>query len=281
MTQLIKRYSDKAADMLINPTDSAVTQTNWSSVIMPPGVYQYNEFKYDLNTEGLYAILNVNVDGGWRIIYQSDVSRLIQSVAWLIGYGRLDEGLTYPQMLSTMKTKKLSLRCGVSVAFLQSILTSYGITSRMVRLITAETPNNFDDGHVAVEVYIGGNWLLLDIASNCIYIESGTSNQRNLNTYFNGDGENELRNMCGDDRDLAGAGSYEFATNVYYDMALCSVTQKQAWIDRIFQIPGIVYSDGNTYFYMPNGTESRQSWLESLSSDYVVVSYSTWLSMFY
>lgn len=281
MVQLIRRYSNSGADIVINPTSNSVTQTDWSPMVMVPGIYQYNADKYDLSVEGLYGIINVGVDGGWRIIYQSDISTLMQSIGWLIGYGRLDESLTTAQQLAAMKGRKLSLRCGYVAILIKYILDSKSIISRQCHLITAETPNNFDDGHVITEIYINNDWQLFDLPFNRKFKQSGTSTIRNLDTYFNGSGDNEEVIICGSDCDLSGSGSYQFATNVYYDMSIRTAAQRAIWTDRIYQIPGILHTDGLVYFYMPSGTESRQSWVEALSTQYRVVSYAAWLSMFY
>jgi hypothetical protein len=74
--------------------------------------------------------------------------------------------------------------------------------------------------------------------------------------------------------------------NVYHhsstiDMFLYNQTALKNFQKDIMQIPGIIHTDGKTYFYMPSGTESRQSWVQSLDANYVVVSYSAWCAMFY
>ena len=51
--------------------------------------------------------------------------------------------------------------------------------------------------------------------------------------------------------------------------------EAQSEYERVFQIPGIDV-DGKTYWYMPTGTESRQSWVEGLSPNYVVIPKAQW-----
>ncbi len=279
MAQFVFKYNNIADVEMVNPTSASVTQTNWSPLIMPRGVYQYNSLKYDFDTDGLYGIINLGVDGGWRIIYQSDIYALISGLCWLTTYGRMDAALSLENMAIKAKGTKLSLQCGNTIDFVRYCLTGKSITSRICRLLTADTPNNYDDGHVALEVNIGGNWKFWDIANN--YYPEYNSNHLNLKDYFvNYSSVNKVYVADGE-RDINGAGSYVVHTPLVYDMLLRTSNNLENWVDRIYGIPGIVHTDGKTYFYMPSGTESRQSWVEGLSSSYVVVSYAAWLSMFY
>lgn len=279
MPQLVFKYNNIDDVTLINPTSLNVTQTNWSPLIMPRGVYQYNEFKYNFDTDGLYGINNIGVDGGWRIIYQSDVYALMSALAWLCAYGRMDNGMTMANMMTKAKGTKLSLQCSQTVDFARYCLTSKSITSRICRLLTADTPNNYDDGHVAMEVNIGGDWKFWDIANN--YYPSLSGTHVNLKDYIGNYSSIDKIFIADGERDLLGAGSYVLNTNVLYDYLLRTNNNLDAWVNRVYGIPGIVHTDGKTYFYMPSGTESRQSWVQSLDSNYVVVSYATWVSMFY
>lgn len=51
--------------------------------------------------------------------------------------------------------------------------------------------------------------------------------------------------------------------------------------ERLYEIPGIVDPDGRTYFWLPPGTESRESWVLGLSTKYSVLSEVAWLARFY
>lgn len=277
MAQFVKRY-DNINDLVDAPLATTVTQTNWSNLIMPPGNYQYNTPIYDMNAEGLYTIFNSGVDGGWRIIYNSDIYQLMSAFAWLAVYGRADESYNNAILATLAKTKKLSLRCGRTCEWAQSLLNSVGVQNRIVRLLTADTPNNFDDGHVAIEVKINGAWKLWDLANDRYFVD-GSNNHLSLKDYFATPTKNSVI-IADSGCDNEGYGSYQHHTAVYYDMRFRSEALTQSWIDRIYQIPGI--DDGVlTYFYLPPGTESRQAYVLGLSPNFRVVSQSTWNSMFY
>lgn len=279
MAQLVCRYNNISDVTIINPTSLSVTQTNWSPLIMPRGVYQYNSLKYNFDTDGLYGIINIGVDGGWRIIYESDIMALMSGLAWLTTYGRLDAGLTLEQLAIKAKGTKLSLQCGHTVEFARYCLSGQGITSRMCRLLTAGTPNGYDDGHIAIEVNVGGQWKYWDLSNN--YYPALSGNQVNLKDYIGNYSSIDKVFIADGERDLYGAGSYQLHTPIVYDILLRTQNNLDDWVNRVYGIPGIVHTDGKTYFYMPSGTESRQSWVQGLDSNYVVVSYATWVSMFY
>lgn len=48
-----------------------------------------------------------------------------------------------------------------------------GLPCREAYLLTAETPNGFDDGHIACEVQIGGIWKLFDVAGDRYFTHMG------------------------------------------------------------------------------------------------------------
>lgn len=277
MNQFIKRY-DNINELVDAPLATTVTQTNWSNLIMPPGNYQYNTPIYDLSAEGLYCIFNAGVDGGWRIIYNSDIYQLMSGIAWLAVYGRYDEGYSYASLTAMAKTKKLSLRCGRTCEWAQYLLNSVGVQNRIVRLLTADTPNNFDDGHVAIEVKINGVWKLWDLASDRYFVDASL-NHLSLQDYFTASAKDSVI-IADSSADNEGYGSYQHHTAVYYDMRFRSEGLTQSWIDRIYQIPGID-SGGLTYFYLPAGAESRQSYVTGLSPNFRVITESSWNAMFY
>ena len=279
--QFVMRYDGTNLLVEVPETQAAITQTDWSNMIMPPGVYDYNGKRYDLSAEGLYCVFNNDFgDGGRRIIYQSDVRKLLESLSWLTMYGKADEGYTPAQILSDpwlAKTRKLAMRCGPTIELVQHVLNQVGVESRRLSVLTADTPNDLDDGHVPIEVKIGGVWTLWDIAQSRYYQDT-TAHHLNLDEFIQCQNvQHVLLSDPSANNELWGG----FNSNVFYDAKFRTQPQMSAWVDRIYQIPGIWHTDGKCYFYMPSGTEGRQSWVEGLSTDHVVVDYPTWKSLFY
>lgn len=270
MTQFMKRY-DNCGQLIDVPPCGGSAPALTGNLILSPQAWSYNGVAYDMTAEGLYAFFNAGVDGGWRIVYQSDIYALMSALCWLTGYGRSDEGQTTSTLTTWAKTRKLSLRCGPTIAWVQSILNSLGIQSRVCRLLTAETPNNYDDGHIVVEVKVNGQWKLWDVSDDRYFVDQG-GNHLSLDGYF----QALMRfpvTVADPQPDLKGFAGSPMGWNagVYYDTRLRDV---EAWLGRIGQIPGV-----GTTFYLPPGTGSRESYVTGLG--YTVVDYQQWLSMFY
>src|SRR5690606_27448527 len=166
--QVIFRYDKTNQVIPVVPTTQQVFGS-WGNLIIPPGTYEYNGQFYNLVEEGLYALFNPGIDGGFRIVYQNQPEKLLEAICHLCAYGRWDEGFSYSQLAAKAKTTKLAMRCGDTVTFTASILNQYGILNRRVRLLTAETPNGYDNGHQALEVYYSDRWNFWDITNDCTF----------------------------------------------------------------------------------------------------------------
>lgn len=277
--QFIHKFHFDGDSIDIPATPCPVTHTDWTNFILPAGIYPYNESNYALLQEGLYLIFNANVDGGYRCIYNADIPSLMSALSQLTIYGTADESYTDSQLLMLLKTRKVALRCNRTIQLFQYILDSLGIENRMCRVVTAGLPTNFDDGHSPLEVKIHGNWVLYDPSSNC-YWTNRKHYQLSLADYF----QTEQKFMIQIADNLADNTpwcSYGWASDIFFDCKLRTKNQVQQWINRIYQIPGIVADDTKTYFYLPPGTESREEWLLSLDPNYLVLPSVEWKERFY
>lgn len=246
------------------------------SNIHAPGVYQYNDLSYNCAEEGFYVWFNPFVDTTHRAIYGSDKARLIGSLSEMCVHGRSDEWMSIAQKNANARVSYLRMRCGATVEWIRAQLDSVGINSRTVRLLTGRPPNNYDDGHVALEVNIDGAWRLFDpannyqfggslaaaipeVADNCFTLNQIASHRWAIEPFKFGD----------------------FDATTFAELNLSTPERVREWVRRIYQIPGIDHTDGLTYFYLPPGMESRQSWVLGLSTAYRVVPHGTWFGMFY
>lgn len=256
---------------------TATIGSGWpGTLIASPFVYQHNSINYDLNQEGIYKFSVPVQNTTNMIIYNSDIHQLIASLSYMIVPGQTDDAKTNAQITSKSLSSRVNLLCSSSCSWVASQLASRGIQARTIRCLRADTPNSFYDGHVMLEVFIAGAWKLYDV---------------NLGFYFNASLKDCVPIFSTDEflslhEFKMGFPAEPLYNNVYHhastiDMFLYDEDALKNFQQDIMQIPGIVYSDGKTYFYMPNGTQSRQSWVQNLSSSYVVVSYATWCSMFY
>ena len=262
------------------------TQTSggaWpGTLVASPRTFQYNSTTYNLNQEGIYKFSVPTQNTTNMIIYNGDVLKLMESLSYFVVGGQDNEGWTIPQLNIRALTSRIHIMCTSSASWVMWWCAQLGIPARMCRVLRADTPNGFYDGHVIMEAKINNEWKLFDPNVGLKFVES------------NGD-LMSLKDVC-PMQDTApfqylhelkdGFPSEQMFNNVYHhsstiDMFLATDAMLKDWQKDIMQIPGIVHTDGKTYFYMPTGTENRQSWVTGLSTSYVVVSQSTWNSMFY
>jgi hypothetical protein len=234
---------------MITPTQQAVPETTsaattiFGSLFMSPGVVQYNAKRYDVTSQGLLSLFAYSPsaygytpyqDGGFRIVADAgslDHYAVIGAIGALIDYGSKDEGLTTAQKIAAMRSGPIAMRCGHTSDLAIHLLGTLGVTARRVHFLTAGARDNLDEGHVAVEVLIGGEWKFFDVPGDSYFtdgtdhlsvadmIELGVSNATHVKlaeTYVNTTGI--LRALW--------AQRYS-TTPDYLD-----------WCERIFQIPG-------------------------------------------
>jgi len=224
------------------------------TLIASPFIYQHNGINYDLNQEGIYKFSVPIQNTTNMIIYSSDVHQLIASLSYMIVPGQTDTNKTLAQITSKSLSSRVNVLCTVASLWTASQLATKSISTRLVRCLRAGAPNNFYDGHVMLEIYIAGAWKLYDT---------------NLGFYFNASAKDTMPvtsvNQFLSLHDFKMNYPAEPMFNNQYchastiDMFLADDSMLKVWQKDLMQIPGIVHTDGKTYFYMPSGTESRQS----------------------
>lgn len=287
----------------ISTTGSSTTTTIASGILTPPGIVAYNGSNYTL-TEGVLSLFSylatLNSGGitytpyssaGYRIVSPTsgfDHHKLLGGICMLLSYGNEDEGLSTTSQLDQIRYRRIFMRCEPQIDLAMNILGQRSVTMRKVRLLTATTPNDLDDGHVALEYQSGGVWKFVDIANDGYFSISGT--HKSLEDMIVAGVSACTFNRLAATEASPGTSTANTGSNPivchpnlrpYADNVFLGTAQYATWSARIFQIPGIVHTDGLTYFYMPSGTSGSQSWVLGLSADYRVISHAAWLTMFY
>jgi hypothetical protein len=251
-----------------------------------PGPVSYSGSVYDLTEEGLYAFFNGGdpqaLTGGYRIVYESNIERLMSSLAWLTSFGYDDESLESPDVIEIMKTRTVALRCGPTCYdVVKPICDSLGIPCRVVHMVTAETPNGFDDGHVAAEVKIGGKWRLFDVTTDACFRDFSQGELLSLKEVVE-DGVANVETVPLAPPQASTVGSeVRTETDVYWNIMFGSDASASAWRQRIYQIVGID-EGGKVYWKLPLGSEDRKQWVESLApGGWFVLDPAEWDAKFY
>lgn len=262
-----------ALDLATIPPASALG----ANLVMSPGFYSYNSVAYDCTSEGLHRWLVPNSDTTNRIVHGSDLYALMSGLSWLLCHGRSDETLTLAQMEGRAKTSKLRLRCGPTVDFCRHILTGRSITSRIVRYLTMVPPvapwAGVDEGHVGMEVQTAGGWLNFDPNNGAYYRDAGGTHLSALDiiasiaadtfqiSRLDADASSEAMPFEATKFDVTGWKEIVFHRD--------GVDGLRLWLRRIMQAVGWDHpSNGETWWLLPTGSESRASWVLGLSSTY-------------
>lgn len=246
-----------------------------AGLVIAPGYYTHGGITNDCTQEGLYRFWTPMVSTLHRIVYAADVQALMSGLAWLTVHGRADEALSVSARTTAALNYKLRLLCGKTVEWANAICASLGLQSRICHAVTASTPSNYYDGHVLLEVNVGGVWKLFDIANDCFF---GGLPLKDVVPLTASISNPPLAVEAVAQEQFLGA---VLDVTSWRELTMHSPEQRRAEMERVLQIPGITHTDGLTYFYMPSGSESRQAWLLSLDPSYRVLMQSAWLTQFY
>ena len=288
MTQYIARFDPVNLGAVIPvPPLTSGSGPAFPGLLVYPGIYSYNGVDYDMTEQGLYVFHHPHTpeqqwrDGGWRIVYAGDFYLLMQAVATLCVYGAKHNGLSNTIKTNTARSTKLSMQCGDTINWARHLvsISTHAFPTRIARVLTALTPNGWDEGHVLLEAFVDGAWRLWDLAFDRFYVSS-KGEHLSLLEYADSSPVSPLSVTIA--KGQVDNGNDEAGIHCPANAALQWGTEEriQEWLDDKFQIFGLD-SNGLTYWYLPQGAEDRASWVLGLDPSYRVVSRETWIQMFY
>lgn len=278
---------------ILSPVSEIPTIAWAPQLVFPPGFYSHNGLVYDLTRPGHYVFLNPMVNTTRMTVAAGDPVALLSAAAWLTTFGDNDErqaGESVAAFVSRVsakaRTSKLKLLCGNTIEFtIGALLAGSGVSHRTVRFLTMEAPNNYVDGHIAVEVQIGGQWVLADVSLNAMFRSGGVRLSARDTVAAMAADDFSYEPLAADGHAVEPAGSFNFDATGYAELLLLTDADRRAWHRRIFQAVGVdrFDSDGvtRTYWKLPPGAEHRGPWLESLSPLWKVTDPTIWDAVFY
>lgn len=265
----------------LSPVPDPATITWDPSLIFPPGVFDYGGDKFDMSLPGLYRFMNPFVNTTQMIIHDGDPLHIASGLAGMISYGRTDESAlpTIADQRFALKTSKVRLQCNSAAGLLRDLLLQAGYQARLVRFLTMGEPNNYADGHVAVEVLFGGHWRVFDVSLGLYW--PGLSAYEAVQSIASGANVSEkLTQQQGPASEPFVPG--QFDSTAYAEAVWSTTITGFLWLSRVWQAVGIDRADGSCWWWLPVGSEDRQSWVESLSPGYWwVKAHSVWHAEFY
>jgi hypothetical protein len=255
-------------------------------LVFAPGFYAYNSETFDMTDPGLYAFTHYSTpgepwDNNTHMISGNDPITLLSAAAWLSTFGDADVGKTKAQLTSEARTTTLEVLCGTLHQWVRDeLLTPQGVTSRRVHFLTMGTPNQVVEGHEAVEVMIGGNWVLADLSNNCI-VTDGAWNRLSADDAITAIAADDFEHeMLADDAVYSIDTNGGFNAEQYAKTHLAAPEDRKQWHRDIFQAVGL-WNGSELWWKLPAGSSGRATWVESLSPVYKVKSASTWNATFY
>lgn len=270
----------------VNLTSGGIAVTSVSTITGPRNLI-YAGQTWDCNTTGYYSFWKPPYGSGAnRIVWAGDVDRLMSAFSWAHAWGTEDNGMAISAMTVAAGQRQLRVQCSKICTWAKAVCDSLGsiggppLQTRLVSVITAESPNSWYDGHVMLEAKKAGAWTLYDIANGIAYPAA----LKDVVPLVPGFPSSSLGSKTFS-VNLAPSGTFNLAA---WQLSRTNTIKASADILRVMQIPGIadgVASDGTGYpivwYYTPPGMESRADWIRSLSPNFRVIPKSEWLARFY
>lgn len=241
------------------------------SFLWAPGKYVLNGQAYDMTECGVYLFYDPIAKIYARCaITNADPLQMASVFATMTAYGSEDDGQALTTYDAIAKTRRVRIACGSTSAWAQKWMTSAGFTARVVRFLTTDTPNNYSDGHVCVEVMYQGKWVLVDMALGRYYSDASGNilSAADFVAAVPGYGFT-INPLCLSQSklDTSPSSAGKFVEPIYNELSFYDDSAVQSWVQRICQCIGIDAVDGNTYWRLPSGEgQSYINWVQSLSS---------------
>ena len=229
-----------------------------SSFLMPPQCFIYNTYHggpghYDCQDQGLLALYahdpnspwGFYQNGGYRIVTKSDgtmdAQPFYEAMAAICSFGTADEGLSHANRVAMAKARPLEMRCGHVTNFSRTLASQVGRTTRRVHLLNVTNQNFFDDGHVAMEDQINGEWKYFDVPNDLIFKDAQGA-QLSIADIIEAGVETCADALLAQHR--VGRHDYPDVMGTYYETVLYNHQAVLDWCKRIYEVPGMPSGNG-------------------------------------
>lgn len=213
-----------------------------TSIAMLPGVYWFNDSGYDCTAPGLYLFTKKIPTAPIfaRLVYGGDLYAFLAGVSWHHIHGLEDEYLTGQALANAGMGHKWRLRCGAISAFMKWLLPQYGLSTRVIQLLSLEQPpSSVDQGHIVFEVSHGGKWKMWDITNGEYFTDSNGVHLSAAEIIAAGV-LNCTRVAIDGDEKRGGPVTWDaqgqpWCMSSYFDLAYRTQAQRDAWHARVYQ----------------------------------------------
>jgi len=250
-------------------------------LVIPKGKYIFSGKTYNLDKEGVYRFVNPGKYNKQRIVFETDHTALLSSIAWMYSHGNQDDEKNYSEILSKAKKEKIFATCGTISNWSIQFLKEHGIKARIIAVLTLDEWNSYDNGHILIEVFREEleKWVLYDIDNDVFFTNNG--NPLSLLEFTKRVKENDYEiNFIAKKNDIDTSNFLDKNNNYDYGFLIearfLDEETRREWYKRVFQVPMIV-DEGCSYFF----DKDNMNKILSYSSFYRYLDEDEFLERFY
>jgi hypothetical protein len=252
-------------------------------LVIPSGTYTYYGNTYNLVDEGLYRFILPLEKNEQRIVFDGkNINSLMSAVAWIYSHGNSDNSKNIEELNFKALNSKIFGTCGTISIWIEDLLESNDIKSRVVQTLTLDDWNTYDNGHTMIEVYHVDlqKWILYDLDSNVYFLKNGIPlsliefidvvKHDNYEIYL------LATDTTLDVSNFVANNDYEYA--FYGESVYANENTLKIWYKRVIQVP-MISEDKFSYFTTNNVEERKQ--MESYASHHKFLPIDEFQSKFY
>lgn len=254
-----------------------------NELIIPSGKYFFAGNTYDLSNEGLYRFILPSQTNEQRIVFdKKNINSLMSAVSWIYSHGNSDNPKNFEEINSKALNSKIFGTCGTISVWIQEILESQNIKSRIVQTLTLDNWNTYDNGHTMIEVYRTDlkKWVLYDLDTNAYFSQNEIplSLVEFVDTVKNNNYEINLlaTDTTLDVSNFLTKNNYDYA--FYAESVYANENTQKNWYKRVIQIPMIGI---NEFSYFTTDSNEERTRMENYASHHKFLSIDEFHSKFY
>mgnify|MGYP006412541085 FL=1 len=252
-------------------------------LVIPSGTYIYYGNTYNLVDEGLYRFILPLEKNEQRIVFDGkNINSLMSAVTWIYSHGNSDNSKNIEELNFKALNSKIFGTCGTISIWIEDLLESNDIKSRVVQTLTLDDWNTYDNGHTMIEVYHVDlqKWILYDLDNNAYFLKNGIPlsliefidvvKHDNYEIYL------LATDTTLDVSNFVANNDYEYA--FYAESVYANENTLKIWYKRVIQVP-MISEDKFSYFTTNNVEERKQ--MESYASHHKFLPIDEFQSKFY
>lgn len=155
------------------PSDEGIQKVDLPQVlIMPGGIYTFENETYDCSIPGVYRFAKPQVGNAQRIVWDDaqEFNNLL-FCSLLAVRGNADDRATLNKLSRDAQKRFLTLTCGPLSIFVNELAKDKGMKVRIVSTHTLQKSNSYNNGHTLLEYQSTqeSSWVAYDVDKKCMF----------------------------------------------------------------------------------------------------------------